>query len=100
MQFSDLLKVLKSLGKSFMSVEPLLFCVGNIVKRILHIVREEYNKFPNLESFSQQSSDNKKKRMMKRKKKRSKKSMKQGRGRGEGRGVQGLMEYSGGGGGQ
>lgn len=64
MQFSDLLKVLKSLGKSFMSVEPLLFCVGNIVKRILHIVREEYNKFPNLESFSQQSSDNKKKRMM------------------------------------
>jgi translation initiation factor eIF-2B subunit beta len=64
MQFSDLLKVLKSLGKSFMSVEPLLFCVGNIVKRILHIVREEYNKFPNLESFSQISSDNKKKRMM------------------------------------
>jgi len=64
MQFSDLLKVLKSLGKSFMSVEPLQFCVGNIVKRILHIVREEYNKFPNLESFSQQSSENKKKRMM------------------------------------
>jgi translation initiation factor eIF-2B subunit beta len=48
MNFSDLLKVLKSLGKSFISVEPLQFSVGNIVKRILHIVREEYNKFPNL----------------------------------------------------
>jgi translation initiation factor eIF-2B subunit beta len=64
MQFNDLLRVLKSLGKSFISVEPLQFCVGNIVKRILHIVREEYNKFPNLETFSQQSSENKKKRMM------------------------------------
>jgi translation initiation factor eIF-2B subunit beta len=64
MQFSDLLRVLKSLGKSFISVEPLQFCVGNIVKRILHIVREEYTKFPNLETIFQQSTENKKKRMM------------------------------------
>lgn len=64
MQFSDLLKVLKSLGKGFMSVEPLQFCVGNMVKRVLHIVREEYAKFPNLEIISQQSIENKKKRMM------------------------------------
>jgi translation initiation factor eIF-2B subunit beta len=62
----ELLKVLRTLGKSFISVDPLQFSVGNMVKRILHIVREESNKYPNLQSSDnlKQESDIKKKRLM------------------------------------
>merc|ERR1712032_457861 len=40
---SNLLEVLRELGKSFISMDPLQFSVGNIIKRILHIIREENN---------------------------------------------------------
>jgi translation initiation factor 2B subunit (eIF-2B alpha/beta/delta family) len=32
--FRDLLSVLRSLGKSFISVDPLQFVIGNIIKRV------------------------------------------------------------------
>lgn len=62
--FPDLLKTLRTLGKSFISVDPLQFSVGNIIKRILHIVREEYNKFADFEDRNEADKDNKKKRLM------------------------------------
>lgn len=61
--FSELLKTLRELGKGFISIDPLQFSVGNIIKRVLHIVREEYNKFYAKESFEVNDTETKKKRL-------------------------------------
>lgn len=42
--FEKLLHLITHLGKNFKSVDPLQFSIGNIIKRILHIVREEMDK--------------------------------------------------------
>lgn len=62
--FNDLLSVLRALGKSFIAVDPLQFSVGNIIKRILHIVREEYNKISTLDDKIEKENDTKKIRLM------------------------------------
>jgi translation initiation factor eIF-2B subunit beta len=62
--FPDLLKLMVSLGKGFISVDRLQFSVGNIVKRILHIIREEYNKLPTVEEKPDIDKDIKRKRLM------------------------------------
>ena len=50
----DLLNLIRNLGKSFISMDQLQFSIGNIVKRILFIIREEVNK---LISFRENNSD-------------------------------------------
>jgi translation initiation factor eIF-2B subunit beta len=61
--FPDLLGLIRSLGKSFISVDPLQFSIGNIIKRILHIVRDEYDKYSKMKENSL-DNENKKKRLM------------------------------------
>jgi translation initiation factor eIF-2B subunit beta len=52
----DLLNLIRNLGKSFISMDQLQFSIGNIVKRILFIIREEVDK---LISFRENNSDSK-----------------------------------------
>jgi translation initiation factor eIF-2B subunit beta len=52
----DLLNLIRNLGKSFISMDQLQFSIGNIVKRILFIIREEVDK---LISFRENISDSK-----------------------------------------
>ena len=52
----DLLNLIRNLGKSFISMDQLQFSIGNIVKRILLIIREEVDK---LISFRENNSDSK-----------------------------------------
>jgi translation initiation factor 2B subunit (eIF-2B alpha/beta/delta family) len=35
---SELIKILRTLGKSFINVDPLQFSVGNIIKRVRYII--------------------------------------------------------------
>lgn len=62
--FPDLINIIRQLGNRLISVDPLLFSIGNIIKRILHIVREEYKKCPDLEIVSKQDNESMKKRLM------------------------------------
>ena len=52
----DLLNLIRNLGKSFISMDQLQFSIGNIVKRILFIIREEVDK---LISFRENNYDSK-----------------------------------------
>lgn len=36
--FPELLKILRSMGKSFIAVDPLQFSVGNIIKRVYKLI--------------------------------------------------------------
>jgi translation initiation factor 2B subunit (eIF-2B alpha/beta/delta family) len=40
---SHLLSLVEYLGKVFISLDPVQFCIGNTIKKILHIIREEIN---------------------------------------------------------
>jgi translation initiation factor eIF-2B subunit beta len=62
--FSDLIRILRTLGNSLISIDPLQFSIGNIIKRILHLVREEHKKSPDLEVNNDIDIENKKKRLM------------------------------------
>jgi translation initiation factor 2B subunit (eIF-2B alpha/beta/delta family) len=37
----DLFKSINTIGKTMMKADPLSFFIGNTVKRVLHIIREE-----------------------------------------------------------
>ena len=52
----DLLNLIKHLGRSFIAMDQLQFSIGNIVKRILFIIREEVDK---LTSFRENNLDSK-----------------------------------------
>ena len=52
----DLLNLIKHLGQSFIAMDQLQFSIGNIVKRILFIIREEVDK---LTSFRENNLDSK-----------------------------------------
>jgi len=41
---AELILVVTHLGKIFTSIDPVQFCTGNTIKRILHIIKEEINK--------------------------------------------------------
>ena len=41
---AELLLIVTHLGKIFTSIDPVQFCTGNTIKRILHIIKEEINK--------------------------------------------------------
>jgi translation initiation factor eIF-2B subunit beta len=41
---AELILVVTYLGKIFTSIDPVQFCTGNTIKRILHIIKEEINK--------------------------------------------------------
>ena len=62
--FPDLIRILRTLGNRLIAIDPLQFSIGNIIKRILHIVREEYKKCPIIEDEHQQDKETKKKRLM------------------------------------
>ncbi len=63
--FSDLIRILRTLGNSLILIDPLQFSIGNIIKRILHLVREEHKKCPDIETLADwQDLENKKKRLM------------------------------------
>jgi translation initiation factor eIF-2B subunit beta len=62
--FSDLIRILRTLGNSLISIDPLQFSIGNIIKRIIHLVREEHKKCPDLEINNDIDIENKKKRLM------------------------------------
>ena len=38
---AELVLVVTYLGKMFTTIDPIQFCTGNTVKRIMHIIREE-----------------------------------------------------------
>ena len=40
---SHLLSLVEYLGKVFISLDPVQFCIGNTIKKILNIIREEIN---------------------------------------------------------
>ena len=39
---NELISIIRELGKSFINIDPLQFSIGNITKRILHCIREEF----------------------------------------------------------
>ena len=38
---AELVLLVTYLGKMFTAIDPVQFCTGNVIKRILHIIREE-----------------------------------------------------------
>ena len=40
-KFAELILLVTYFGKMFTSIDPVQFCTGNTIKRILHIIREE-----------------------------------------------------------
>jgi translation initiation factor eIF-2B subunit beta len=62
--FPDLIRIIRTLGNRIIAMDPLQFSIGNIIKRIIHIVREEYKKCPNMEMENKQDKETNKKRLM------------------------------------
>jgi translation initiation factor eIF-2B subunit beta len=62
--FPELIRIIRTLGNRLIAIDPLQFSIGNIIKRILHIVREEYKKCPNIELENKQDKETNKKRLM------------------------------------
>ena len=57
----DLLNLIKHLGRSFIAMDQLQFSIGNIVKRILFIIREEVDKLTSFRENNLDSQSNLKK---------------------------------------
>ena len=54
---SELILLVKYLGKILSTVDPVQFCIGNTIKKILHIIREEINESTKEKNNTQNNSE-------------------------------------------
>lgn len=54
---SELILLVKYLGKILSTVDPVQFCIGNTIKKILHIIREEISESTKEKSNTQNNSE-------------------------------------------
>lgn len=58
LSYTDLLELIRHLGKIFIAVDPMQFSIGNIIKRILYIIREEIDKTISFQDSKRDSASN------------------------------------------